>query len=92
MSESARTDFGHDTTTDEVLEGIDLDGKLALVTGGSGGLGEETARALTEVDDRSEGGHETEEEYEAGWLVISMISYSRFPPFKEIIETNLLII
>lgn len=41
-----RTDFGHDTTTDEVLEGIDLSGKLALVTGASGGLGEETARAL----------------------------------------------
>lgn len=38
--------FGHDTTTDEVLEGIDLTGKRALVTGASGGLGEETARAL----------------------------------------------
>ena len=38
--------FGHDTTTDEVLEGIDLTGKSALVTGASGGLGAETARAL----------------------------------------------
>lgn len=38
--------FGHDTTTDEVLAGIDLTGKSALVTGASGGLGAETARAL----------------------------------------------
>lgn len=38
--------FGADTTTDEVLEGIDLSGKRAFVTGASGGLGEETARAL----------------------------------------------
>jgi NAD(P)-dependent dehydrogenase (short-subunit alcohol dehydrogenase family) len=46
MSGSARSGFGFDTTTDEVLEGIGLDGKLALVTGASGGLGAETARAL----------------------------------------------
>jgi NAD(P)-dependent dehydrogenase (short-subunit alcohol dehydrogenase family) len=46
MSESTRDGFGHDTTTHEVLEGIDLTGRLALVTGGSGGLGAETARAL----------------------------------------------
>ena len=38
--------FGATSTTDEVLEGIDLTGKVALVTGASGGLGEETARAL----------------------------------------------
>jgi len=38
--------FGHDTTTNEVLEGVDLSGKTALVTGASGGLGAETARAL----------------------------------------------
>ncbi len=46
MTDPARTGFGSDTTTDEVLAGIDLDEKLALVTGGSGGLGAETARAL----------------------------------------------
>ncbi|MCA9641655.1 MAG: SDR family NAD(P)-dependent oxidoreductase [Polyangiaceae bacterium] len=42
----ARSDFGHDTTTSEVLAGVDLTGQLALVTGGSSGLGVETARAL----------------------------------------------
>ena len=40
------TDWNHDTTTSQILEGIDLVGKNALVTGASGGLGEETARAL----------------------------------------------
>ena len=38
--------FGADTTTEDVLAGIDLTGKQALVTGASSGLGEETARAL----------------------------------------------
>jgi NAD(P)-dependent dehydrogenase (short-subunit alcohol dehydrogenase family) len=41
-----RSGFGEQTTTDEVLEGIDLAGKVAFVTGGAGGLGAETARAL----------------------------------------------
>jgi NAD(P)-dependent dehydrogenase (short-subunit alcohol dehydrogenase family) len=40
------TEFGWHSTTDQVLEGIDLSGKLALVTGISSGLGLETARAL----------------------------------------------
>jgi NAD(P)-dependent dehydrogenase (short-subunit alcohol dehydrogenase family) len=38
--------FGRETTTDEVLEGIDLTGRHALVTGASAGLGVETTRAL----------------------------------------------
>jgi len=38
--------YGFDTTTDEVIEGVDLSGKLAIVTGSSTGIGEETARAL----------------------------------------------
>jgi len=38
--------FGFESTTDEVLEGVDLSGKRVLVTGVSAGLGVETARAL----------------------------------------------
>jgi len=38
--------FGADTTTEEVLAGVDLTGTTALVTGGSAGLGVETVRAL----------------------------------------------
>ncbi|MBP8233558.1 MAG: SDR family NAD(P)-dependent oxidoreductase, partial [Rhizorhabdus sp.] len=38
--------FGATTTTDEVLDGVDLTGKRYLVTGVSAGLGVETARAL----------------------------------------------
>jgi len=39
--------FGARTTADEVLAGIDLTGRLALVTGGYSGIGIETTRALT---------------------------------------------
>ena len=38
--------FGATSTTDEVLEGVDLRGKRVLVTGVSAGLGVETARTL----------------------------------------------
>jgi NAD(P)-dependent dehydrogenase (short-subunit alcohol dehydrogenase family) len=38
--------FDATSTTDEALEGVDLRGKRALVTGVSAGLGVETARAL----------------------------------------------
>ena len=38
--------FGARSTAQEVLEGIDLTGKVAIVTGGYSGLGLETTRAL----------------------------------------------
>ncbi len=41
-----RSGFGNDTTTEQVLEGVSLEGRVAIVTGSSGGLGLETARAL----------------------------------------------
>lgn len=38
--------FGATSTTDDVLDGVDLSGKRILVTGASAGLGVETARVL----------------------------------------------
>jgi NAD(P)-dependent dehydrogenase (short-subunit alcohol dehydrogenase family) len=40
------TQFGFDSTAAEVIEGINLHGKRAIVTGASSGIGVETARAL----------------------------------------------
>ncbi|MFE2297299.1 SDR family NAD(P)-dependent oxidoreductase [Streptomyces sp. NPDC059445] len=44
--------FGARSTADDVLEGIDLSGKLAIVTGGYSGLGLETTRALAKAGAR----------------------------------------
>jgi NAD(P)-dependent dehydrogenase (short-subunit alcohol dehydrogenase family) len=38
--------FDQSSTTDDVLQGVDLDGTVALITGASAGLGLETARVL----------------------------------------------
>ncbi|MFJ4415947.1 SDR family NAD(P)-dependent oxidoreductase [Streptomyces sp. NPDC088925] len=40
------TPFGFSSTTDDVLEGVSLAGRRAVVTGATSGLGTETARAL----------------------------------------------
>jgi NAD(P)-dependent dehydrogenase (short-subunit alcohol dehydrogenase family) len=41
-----QTRFGFDTTAAEVIEGIDLSGRHAIVTGASSGIGVDTAQAL----------------------------------------------
>ena len=41
-----RNSFGHHSTSDDVLHGVDLSDKRALVTGGASGIGAETVRAL----------------------------------------------
>ncbi|UTW54036.1 SDR family NAD(P)-dependent oxidoreductase [Kordiimonas sp. SCSIO 12610] len=41
--------FGHASVALDVVEGLDLTGKTALVTGGSSGLGVETVKALVSV-------------------------------------------
>jgi NAD(P)-dependent dehydrogenase (short-subunit alcohol dehydrogenase family) len=44
--EMIQSQFGFDSTAAEVLDGVDLSGRRAIVTGGSSGIGVETARAL----------------------------------------------
>src|SRR3954451_15953997 len=44
--------FGYRSTAAEVVDGIDLSGKTAIVTGGYSGLGFETVKALANA-----GGH-----------------------------------
>jgi NAD(P)-dependent dehydrogenase (short-subunit alcohol dehydrogenase family) len=41
-----KTPFGFESTAAEVIAGVDVSGKRAIVTGGASGIGVETARAL----------------------------------------------
>lgn len=47
--DAVRTAFGAKSTADEVLAGVELTGKRAIVTGGASGIGIETARALAKA-------------------------------------------
>ncbi|MFE3703657.1 hypothetical protein ACFXO7_38025, partial [Nocardia tengchongensis] len=42
---SAPTEYGATTETGDVIAGLDLAGRVAVVTGATAGLGAETARA-----------------------------------------------
>ena len=46
ISQRITTPFGATSTADDVIAGVDLTGKRAIVTGSSSGIGRETARAL----------------------------------------------
>jgi NAD(P)-dependent dehydrogenase (short-subunit alcohol dehydrogenase family) len=43
------TPFGSDSTAADVIDGVDLTGRRAVVTGGASGIGVETARVLAEA-------------------------------------------
>jgi NAD(P)-dependent dehydrogenase (short-subunit alcohol dehydrogenase family) len=46
MSELFRSPFDRHSTASQVIEGVDLSGKRAVITGATSGIGVETARAL----------------------------------------------
>ncbi|WP_066371876.1 SDR family NAD(P)-dependent oxidoreductase [Herbidospora mongoliensis] len=46
MSSRFTTPYGPHSTADDVIVGVDLSGRRAIVTGAAGGLGRETARVL----------------------------------------------
>jgi NAD(P)-dependent dehydrogenase (short-subunit alcohol dehydrogenase family) len=49
LTQRVTTPFGAESTADDVISGVDLKGRRAIVTGGAAGLGFETARALAQA-------------------------------------------
>ncbi|MFJ9480675.1 hypothetical protein ACIRRI_37720, partial [Streptomyces mirabilis] len=62
MSQLFTTPFGGDSTASEVIEGVDLSGRRAIVTGAGSGIGVETALSFPRdaelCDSGSDGTHE----------------------------------
>lgn len=57
--------FGWHTTATEILRGRDLNGKIAIVTGGHSGIGVETTRALAKAGARVIVGARSQEKAQA---------------------------
>jgi NAD(P)-dependent dehydrogenase (short-subunit alcohol dehydrogenase family) len=86
MSDSMTTPFGAQSTAAEVIAGVDLSGQRAIVTGGSSGIGIETARALA-----SAGAEVTlaVRNVEAGEKVAQELTESTGNPAIKVAELNL---
>jgi NAD(P)-dependent dehydrogenase (short-subunit alcohol dehydrogenase family) len=81
-----RTPFGFRSTADEVVKGVDLYGKHAIVTGATSGVGIETARALASC-----GSHVTlaVRRLEVGRQIAAQIRLSTGNPDVHIANLNL---
>jgi NAD(P)-dependent dehydrogenase (short-subunit alcohol dehydrogenase family) len=85
---SGTTVFGPTSTTDDVLAGIDLQGKRILVTGVSAGLGVETARSLAAHGAQVVGTARDSKKAEAATALVRSESTAKGASF-EIVELDL---